>query len=305
LTQPTQDPSVKRLLRADLRIPIEAAVTAYLGRGWQVTRAEGKTDEASHPAAILADGAYAVFVKLGEGDLAVDQLTQEAAGLRLLTERSGVLTPEVITVVQVESGALLVLEAVQVIDREPLHWRQIGHALARLHAIKGERFGLETHCYWGSFYQDNRPLVDWPEFFWQRRIEPWLQAGVDSGRLPTTLITQVEKVGRRLEELCGPTVQPTLLHGDAHQNNFLSTAQGPVLIDPAVYYGHPEMDLAYVDFFAPVPDELFAGYRELAPIEPGFAERRDLWLIHAWLAMVAVDGPQHVEMLNAALSSYV
>jgi fructosamine-3-kinase len=299
-----QDPSITRLLRDDLCVPIEQTVSAYLGRTWQVTQAEGRTDEASHPAAILSDGADAVFVKLGEGDLAVDQMTQEAAGLRLLTERSGVLTPAVIGVVPVEGGALMIMAAVQVIERQPIHWRGMGRALARIHAIKGEQFGLETHCYWGSFYQDNRPLVDWPEFFWLRRIEPWLRAAVDSGRLPVESVAQAEKLSGKLTELCGPTVQPTLLHGDAHQNNFLSTAQGPVLIDPAVYYGHPEMDLAYVDFFAPVPDDLFAGYRELTPIDPGFAERRDLWLIHAWLAMVAVDGPQHVAQLNSALRRY-
>ncbi len=77
------------------------------------------------------------------------------------------------------------------------------------------------------------------------------------------------------------------------------------MIDPAVYYGHPEMDLAYVDFFAPVPDALFQGYQELAALAPGFAERRDLWRIPAWLAMVQVDGPQHVDSLRAALGRYV
>jgi protein-ribulosamine 3-kinase len=295
---------VSRLLRADLRIPIEQAVSAYLGRTWQLKQAAGKTDEASHPAAILADERFAVFVKMGEGDLAVDQLTQEAAGLRLLTARSGVLTPTVVEVVPVVRGALLILEAVQVIDREPIHWRQMGQALAQIHSVKGDCFGLETHCYWGSFYQENRPLADWPEFFWTRRIEPWLRAAVDSGKLPSEFVPQVEKVGNILSELCGPAVQPALLHGDAHQNNFLSTAQGPVLIDPAVYYGHPEMDLAYVDFFAPVPADLLEGYQELASIDPGFGERRDLWLLHAWLAMVAVDGPQHLERLRNALRRY-
>jgi protein-ribulosamine 3-kinase len=210
----------------------------------------------------------------------------------------------VVDVVPLERGALLILEAVQVIDREPIHWRQIGQALAQLHLVKGKQFGLETHCYWGSFYQDNRPLADWPAFFWMRRIEPWLRAATDSGKLPGEFVTQIDRLGNKLSELCGPTVEPTLLHGDAHQNNFLTTAQGPVLIDPAVYYGHPEMDLAYVDFFAPVPAELLAGYRELAPIDPGFAERCDLWLLHAWLAMVAVDGPHHLERLRNTLRRY-
>lgn len=304
MSQNTQDPSVQRLLRDDLRILIEQSVSAHLGRAWQVTKTEDKTDAASHPAAILADDAYAVFVKLGEGELAADQLTQEAAGLRLLTERSGVLTPPVIGIVQVENGALLIMEAVQVIEREAKDWRQIGQALAHLHRVKGEHFGLERHCYWGSFYQDNRPLADWPEFFWTRRIEPWLRAAGDSGRLPLNFVTQVEQLGSRLASLCGPPVQPTLLHGDAHQNNFLSTAQGPVLIDPAVYYGHPEIDLAYVDFFAPISEELLAGYQEVAPIDAGFGKRKALWLIHAWLAMIAVDGAQHVERVAEALRRY-
>jgi fructosamine-3-kinase len=76
------------------------------------------------------------------------------------------------------------------------------------------------------------------------------------------------------------------LLNDAQQNNFPSTADGPVLIDPSVYYGHPEIDLAYVDFFAPVSDDLFDGYREVSSVDSGFVQRRNLWLIPAWLAMV-------------------
>lgn len=78
-----------------------------------------------------------------------------------------------------------------------------------------------------------------------------------------------------------------------------------MLIDPSAYYGHPEMELAYIDFFAPAEDAFFAGYREVAPIDPGFAQRRDLWRIPAWLAMVQVDGAQHLERLSAALRSYL
>lgn len=309
MTQQNQDPSIERLLRADLRIAIEAAVSLFLRRMWQIKLATGKTAEASHPAAVLSDSAYAVFVKLSEGEQAEDQLTQEAAGLHLLSARSGVLTPTVIGIIQIDGGALLILETVQVIPRERPHWRQIGQALAQLHRCQGSTFGLEQHAYWGSYYQDNRPLAQWPDFFWQRRIEPWLRAAVDAGRLPPKLMRQVEVLGQRLPELCGPTVQPTLLHGDAHQNNFLSTDRGPVLIDPAVYYGHPEIDLAYVDFFAPVPAEcmaeLYAGYQEITPIEPGFAERKALWLLHAWLAMIAVDGPQHVVTLATTLERHL
>jgi fructosamine-3-kinase len=311
MIQVIQGPSVKRLMGDDLRIPVEQTVSAYLNRTWQVTRTEDKTDAASHPAAILSDGAVAVFVKLGEGDRAVDMFTQELAGLRLLSARASVLTPTGIGIVPVENGALLILTAVALIERGQQQWRQMGQALAQIHQVQGQHFGLEHHCYWGSLYQDNRPLSDWPEFFWTRRMEPRLRAAVDSGNLPLAFVAQVEQLGRRLTERCGPPVRPTLLHGDAHQNNFLSTAQGPVLIDPSVYYGHPEMDLAYLDFFAemgffaPTPAAFYAGYGEVAPVADGFDQRRNLWRIPAWLAMVQVDGPQHMTKLSAALQNYV
>lgn len=305
MTQESLDGGVGRLLSDGLRQAVEQGVSAHLGRAWRVKRVEDKADEASHPAAILADDTYAVFVKLGEGWLARDQFKQELAGLQLLTERSGVLTPEAIGIIQAGDRALLVMEAVQVVKREDVHWRQMGQTLARIHRVKGDRCGLESHAYWGSLYQDNRPLLDWPEFYRARRLGPRLRAAVDSGNLPLDLVAQVEKLSARLEGLCGPEVEPALLHGDAHQNNFLSTARGPVMIDPAVYYGHPEMDLAYVDFFAPVSDALFQGYQELTALDPGFVERRDLWRIPAWLAMVQVDGPQHLDRLRAALRRYV
>jgi protein-ribulosamine 3-kinase len=305
LTQATQDISLRRLLSDALRIPLEQHVSAYLGRAWQVIDVQDKRDEASHPAAILSDETFSVFVKLGQGDLASDQFKQELAGLRFLSERSGVLTPAGIGIVQVEGAVLLILEAVQVVERERLHWRQIGQALARIHSIKSDRYGFASHCYWGSLYQDNTPLVDWVDFYRQRRLAPRLRAAVDSGHLPLDVVPQVEKLSSQLDRLCGPKVEPSLLHGDAHQNNFLSTAKGPVLIDPAVYYGHPEIDLAFVDFFAPVSDELFQGYQEIGSLEAGFMERRDLWRTPAWLAMVEVDGPQHLEQLMAALRNYV
>ncbi len=304
---------MNRLLSDPLRLPLEQRVSAYLGRPWQVHAAEDMHDAASHPAAVLSDGTYAVFVKLAEGDLAWDRATCELAGLACLTERAGVLTPRAIgTVVATGAAAgagdgavLLILEAVVPVARRRPQWRAMGRALARIHSVKGDHCGFATHGYWGSLYQDNTPHADWVDFYRECRLAPRLEAAVASGHLPPDIAARVERLSAGLADLCGPPVVPSLLHGDAHHNNFISTAQGPYLIDPAVYYGHPEMDLAYIDFFAPVPPAFFAGYREVAPIDPGFTARRDLWRIPAWLAMVEVDGPQHIAALLAALRPYV
>lgn len=301
--------SLLRLLSDPLRLPLEQRVSTHLGRPWQVARADDMEDASSHPAAVLSDGTYAVFVKLAEGSDASDRTIREIEGLAALTTRASVLTPPAIGAVPVKSAGdaaiLLVLEAVVPIPRRRQQWREMGQTLARIHSVKGERYGFESHNYWGSLRQDNTPHAHWLDFYRACRLAPRLAAAVDSGRLPSDVAARVERLSERLPDLAGPPVVPSLLHGDAHHNNFISTAQGPYLIDPAVYYGHPEMDLAYIDFFAPVPPAFFAGYREIAPIDAGFAARRDLWRIGAWLALVEVGGPEYLDGLLAALQRYV
>ena len=259
-----QDPltngSLERLLADAVRLPIEACVSAHLGRNWSISEVRDRTDRASHPAAILADESFAVFAKLGEGERAADQFEKELGGLRLLALRGGVTTPAEVGQASVGNECVVIMQAVAELDeRSDEQWREIGRTLARIHAAKSDRFGHGAHCYWGDFRQDNAPLERWPEFFAQRRILPRLRGAVAAGHLPGDFALQVEGLCAQLHQLCGPTVMPTLVHGDAHQNNFLSTASGAVCIDPAVYYGHAEVDLAFVDFFTAVSDELFAG----------------------------------------------
>jgi len=78
-----------------------------------------------------------------------------------------------------------------------------------------------------------------------------------------------------------------------------------VVIDPAVYYGHPEMDLASIDYFQAVPDDVLAGYQEELPIDPGFWERRDLWRVWGYLGCVAVEGSGYLGKLTEAVQKYL
>lgn len=287
------------------RSAIEELVSEHYGIEWKIKISKDLKEFASHPAAILSDGTTQVFVKLSDATNGVDQFQVEVAGLKYLNERAGVLTVDPIGVIELSQATLLVLKAEQEIPRGAQQWRDIGRTLARIHQVKGHWCGLETQGYFGSLYQDNRPIRDWIPFFTERRIWPRLMGAIDSGNLPTELIRLAEKVIVNLSHLGIPESEPCLLHGDAQQNNFISTEKGAVVIDPAVYYGYAEMDLAYVDFFQPVPEEVFEGYQEIRPIDPGFKERRELWRIPAYLAMISVGEPGYHEKLKEALSGYL
>jgi len=294
-----------RFTRDLLRIPIEQIVTEHLGRLWKIIDARDMSEFASHPSAILSDDSYSVFAKFSEATNGFDQFEIELSGLQLLSELSGVKTPTPIGIIPVTGGCTLILETVLAEQRTPRHWRQIGQTLARIHIIKGDRFGLETHGYFGPLYQDNTPMSDWPTFYAERRLWPGLRLAIDSGNMPQRVVRQIEKLISRVPQLCGPEIVPSLLHGDAQQNNFISTEMGAVVIDPAVYYGNPEMDLAYIDYFQTVPVDVFDGYQDVLPIDPGFWERRDLWRVWGYLGCVTVDGSSYLGKLIQAVQKYI
>ena len=227
-----------------LLAPVERLVSGHLGRPWTVREVRDLEDLACHPCAVLSDGSWSAFAKLSEEANGAEQFEVELAGLKILAERAGVRTPVPLGIVTVASGSMLVLEALEVVDRGPQEWREIGRALARIHRIEGDGFGLESDGWFGPLPQDNRPTTDWPTFYAERRLRPGMIRAFDSGHLTRSVLRQVERLIVRLPELCGPEIAPALVHGDAQANNFVTTRTGAVVIDPAVHYGHPEVDLA-------------------------------------------------------------
>jgi fructosamine-3-kinase len=283
--------------RAALR-EVERAASAHFGLKWTSDGFTDLRDRASHPAGILHGTPRSVFAKLSVAADAHSLFAAELDGLELLRVRAQVPTPTPIGpgVVDIETGSMLLYEAVP--ERLPgartlADWRSIGHTLAALHTVHAEQFGLELFDgFFGPLPQDNRPVDSgtWVDFYRERRVLPRLRSAVDSGHLPSDVASLVERLVERMPDLCGPEPSPSLLHGDAQLNNFLSGANGAVVIDAAPYFGHPELDLALIDHFESVPTSVFEAYREILAIDPDFADRRELWRIFSYLATVDVEG---------------
>jgi fructosamine-3-kinase len=291
---------------------VERATSAHVGRPWTAVRFQDLDDRASHPCGIFHGEPVSVFVKLGASGES-EQFAAELSGHRLLARRAAVGTPTPVGAgrLEVEGGCLLLLEAIPEVpaaDRSAEQWRSIGRGLAALHQVRDATFGLDQFDgFFGPFRQDNRPVDSnrWADFYARRRLVPRLRSAVDSGRLAAGVAAAVEGLIGRLPALSGPDPEPSLLHGDAQQNNFLTGVSGPVIIDAAPHFGHPELDLALLDYFAPVPADVWDGYRDVAPIAPDFPE---LWRLFAYLAVVTIDAGSPVrreflDRLAAALAS--
>jgi len=300
---------------------VERAAAGHLGRAWARTGFTDLRHRGSHPCGIFTGTPLSVFAKLDGSPSAREQFTAELRGLSLIRSRTTVATPVPVAggIIPTPAGTLLLYEALrergdaagQAADsRTPGDYAAIGQALAGLHRVRGEAFGLaEFDGFFGPLPQDNRPAGSgrWADFYAERRVLPMLRLAVDSGYLPAELARGTERVVARLPAVCGPEPAPALLHGDAQQNNFISTADGAAVIDVAPYFGHPEVDLALVECYDPAGPELLRAYAERAPLDPGFPGRRELWRVPVYLAAITVGStlePSFKSRLAAAIRPY-
>ena len=96
----------------------------------------------------------------------------------------------------------------------------------------------------------------------------------------------------------------TRLHGDLWGGNLHVDDKGaPCLIDPAVYGGHREVDLAMMQLFGGFGARVFAAYEEIAPLAPGAAERVPLYQLYPLLVHVNLFGGSYVSGVKRALST--
>ena len=252
----------------------------------------------------LGDGRR-VFAKTHECAPA-GMFAAEAQGLAFLREglRSvdALGVPEVLAV----GDEFLILEWLEPAPSGACEFdEQLGRGLAALHRSgAGLGLGLD-HANWiGSLVQANHPVEgradDWPRFYAERRLAPMLARAGDS--IPATLRRRFDALFHRLPELCGPADPPARLHGDLWAGNLCADASGrPMLIDPAVYVGHREVDLAMMRLFGGFSDRTFAAYAEAWPLAEGWARRVDLYQLYPLLVHVALFGPSYVGAVAAAL----
>ena len=251
----------------------------------------------------LADGRRA-FVKTN-ADAPPGMFAAEARGLAWLAEARAVRVPAVLAVGD-GRPAFLVLELVAPAAKRRDFDEALGRGLASLHRASPPAFGLDHDNFIGSLPQSNRSHPTWAAFFRAERLEPQLRLAHDAGRLTPALRRSFERLWPRLDELVGPEEPPARLHGDLWGGNLHVGEDGsPCVIDPAVYGGHREVDLAMMRLFGGFSARVFSAYAEDFPLAPGHAERVPLYQLYPLLVHLNLFGGGYAASVASALAPYV
>ncbi len=211
--------------------------------------------------------------------------TAEAAGLSELRAAKAMIVPEVRHTATDDTVSWILMEALTQGAQSRDAEEEFGRGLAKLHSCRGSRFGFSADNYIGLTPQKNLPSsakdgsgeaeLSWEEFFLQYRLLLQIRLGQKNSWFTETFADTFKAIEnvvlRLLSEYPEP---PTLLHGDLWSGNIFWSTKGPALIDPAVYYGNREADLAFMQLFSSPPRRVLQAYEEMLPLSPGFEDRK-------------------------------
>jgi fructosamine-3-kinase len=252
------------------------------------------------PAEVALEDGPVVMVKRGDAPGAV---RAEVAGLRWLAGAGAVRVPAVLG----HDERWLVTERVDTGRPDAGAASRFGHALAHLHAAGAPEFGAAPpggpeDAFIGRAPMRNEPGTDWPTWYAEHRVLPYLRAAVDAGTVRAGEAAVIERVCARLPDLAGPAEPPARLHGDLWNGNVLWGADGEVrLIDPAAHGGHRETDLAMLRLFGcPELERVLAGYQEAVPLAEGWTRRVGLHQLFPLLVHAVLFGRGYGEQAVAA-----
>lgn len=257
----------------------------------------------SHSGRIHTDKGY-FFLKWNKETNGSGMFQAEIKGLQTLRLSNTLYIPEVIASGAVSQFHFLLLEYFNVskaISDQVV--REAGKKLALLHKHSNAAFGLEYDNFIGSLRQINTQKSSWKDFFIECRLEPLLQTGVNKGLIAKNLVGTLENLYKRADEIF-PAELPSLLHGDLWSGNILFSATEGALIDPAVYYGFREMDLAMGRLFGGVQESFYEGYTEEWPLAPGWKQRIEICNLYPLLVHVHLFGEGYVAAVVDVLKRF-
>lgn len=256
----------------------------------------------------LADG-RAFFVKSNPNPLP-GLFESESKGLSMLGRANVIRVPHVwgTRAAEGEIPAFIVMEAIATGRPGQSFSQQFGVQLARLHqSTQQKRYGLDEDNYLGSTCQANEWSDNWCSFWRDYRLGYLLQLARKQGFSDTTLEQLGDKLMNRLEEFIGQPDEPAcLLHGDLWRGNYLVDEQcQPVLIDPAVYYGRREAELAMTMLFGGFDAHFYKAYEEVWPLADGSGERLAIYKLYHLLNHLVLFGRSYYDQCINILRSLV
>ena len=249
----------------------------------------------------LAMSDHDYFIKVNTAGK-LNMFEKEAEGLKLLSGSQSFVVPEVYHVGVFEAHSFLLMAYIESLYQTE-NPENFAKSLTKLHQTTYQQYGLDYDNYIGNLPQQNGYNDDWIDFFIKNRLQFQIRLAGDS--IPLEILHQFDRLYQKLPELLWID-RPALLHGDLWSGNYFYNLQGhAVIFDPAVYYGHREVDLAMMQLFGGFNREIYELYHALLPMEPDWQARLKIYQLYPLLVHVNLFGTSYLLGVRQILNYFV
>ncbi|UCZ54897.1 fructosamine kinase family protein [Bacillus shivajii] len=243
------------------------------------------------------------FIKINRG-VPRDFFEAEFAGLQEMKKVEAIHTPEVYGVYACEETTVsgLMLEWIER-GQSPHFNERLGEATAQLHQFTCEKYGFKDHTYIGELHQPNGLWENWRDYFIECRLKQQMNLAIKRGYMNNERHRKMEQFIDLAEEALPSNPQASLLHGDLWSGNVLCDTNGnPYFIDPSVYYGHHEVDLAFTELFGGFSHRFYEAYKTVKPIDTDYENRKPIYQMFYLLVHLNTFGEMYGSHVDDVLS---
>jgi len=229
---------------------------------------------------------------------------KEKNGIEMIARSRTIAVPGNIITGETSGEQWILMEWIEEGEATVTFWENFGAALAAMHHKVTESFGFEEDNYMGALHQSNTVHSKWEEFFREERLLPQVKLARDKGLLNEKEIKVFDRICQRLPLLFSEE-KPCLVHGDCWSGNFICSMNGQaVLIDPAVYYGNRQVDLAMSTLFGGFDDVFYQAYAYHFPFPPNYKEQWRILNLYPLLIHLNLFGKSYLSSILGTIAAY-
>ncbi|MTI30390.1 fructosamine kinase family protein [Xanthovirga aplysinae] len=218
----------------------------------------------------------------------------EVDGLKRLEDSGAVCVPRVLGIGQIDQQAFILMAYLVPGRAVRSYWEDLGTSLAKLHRNSGVTFGLIKDNFIGSLPQLNQPSENWLTFFINQRLEVQLKLALENSLIDLAFLKKFRSIYPLFNGIF-PNESPSLLHGDLWSGNVIIGPEGKAcLIDPAVYYGNREAEIAFTKLFGGFELGFYQSYHQSFPLQPDFKTREGIYNLYPLLVHVNLFGTSYL-----------
>lgn len=251
---------------------------------------------------VVIDKSQKFFCKTNSSQKFPGLFKAEKKGLEKLQTQQLIRIPKVVACEEIDNQQILVLEWIEQGLKTSKFWKSFGEQLAALHHVSSQFFGLDENNYMGALPQYNQPWNNWCDFFIEQRLMLQVKLAIDRGLLSDDI--KFENLYRQLPNLFAPE-PPSLQHGDLWSGNFLCDDQSmPVLIDPAIYFGHRSVDLGMTTLFGGFERAFYESYHYCYPLPYNHWEQWEVCNLYPLLIHLNLFGKSYLGDILGTIQRY-